>query len=157
MSISLNDEALREIHGLAGRYPRKDAALLPVLHVLQRELGWIPPEAEKWTADLLGINPVRIREVVTFYSMYFGTPPGKYVLRVCTNLSCSLRDAGSVLVYLEQKLGIKPGETTPDRKYSLLTVECLGNCDQAPCMMVNADHYGKLSLRDIDEILERLE
>ena len=156
MSISLSAETLQELQGLAARYPKKEAALLPVLHVVQRELGWISAEAEKWAADLLGIEPVRVREVVTFYSMYLRTPPGKYVLQVCTNLSCSLRDAGKVLRYLEEKLGIRPGETTPDRKYSLVTVECLGNCDQAPCMMVNSDHYGGLSLRAIDEILSGL-
>lgn len=157
MSAQVFEAIKKEIETILSRYPKKEAALLPALHVVQRRLGFIPSEAEKFVAQLLAIKPVRVREVVTFYTMFTRKPLGKYLLQVCSNLSCSLAGGESLLEYLQSKLGIKVGETTPDGRFSLVTVECLGACDQAPCLMVNDNLYGQLDKARIDELLNKLD
>lgn len=157
MSSQVFEVIKKEIEAILPRYPKKEAAILPALHVVQRRLGFISPEAEKLVAQLLAIKPVRVREVVTFYTMFTRKPLGKYLLQVCSNLSCSLAGGESLLEYLQTKLAIKVGETTPDGRFTLSTVECLGACDQAPCLMVNDDLYGQLNKAKIDEILDKLD
>lgn len=157
MSTQVFEVIKKEIEAILPRYPKKEAAILPALHVVQRRLGFISPEAEKLVAQLLAIKPVRVREVVTFYTMFTRKPLGKYLLQVCSNLSCSLAGGESLLEYLQTKLAIKVGETTPDGRFTLSTVECLGACDQAPCLMVNDDLYGQLNKAKIDEILDKLD
>ncbi len=98
-----------------------------------------------------------MREVVTFYTMLEREPIGKYHIQVCSNLSCTLFGSEKLIDYLKGKLGIKPGETTKDKKFTLSLVECLGACEQAPCMMVNFDYYGNLDKKKIDKILDGLE
>jgi NADH-quinone oxidoreductase E subunit len=146
-----------KIDELVGRYPKKEAALLPVLHLVQNEVGCISPLEEQFVAGLLGLKPMKVREVVSFYTMISSRPLGKYHIQVCSNLSCTLLGAGTLLEYLEKKLGIGVGETSTDNKFTLSTVECLGACELAPCMMVNFDYYGQLDKAKIDEILESLE
>lgn len=149
--------ALRQkIDEAVARYPKKEAALLPVLHLVQREAGCIREEEERFVAQALGLKPVKIREVVTFYSMFLRRPIGRYHLQVCTNLSCSLLGAESLVDYLKKKLGLGIGETTADGRFTLSTVECLGACEQAPCLMVNFDYHGQLDRDKIDKILEGL-
>ncbi len=157
MSAQLFEIIKKEIEAIIPRYPKKEAALLPALHVVQRKLGFIPPEGERLVAQLLEIKPVRVREVVTFYTMFTRKPLGKYLLQVCSNLSCSLAGGELILEYLKTKLGIKVGETTPDGRFTLLTVECLGACDQAPCLMVNDDLYGQLNKDKIDDLINKLD
>ena len=152
-SVSLR----RKIDEVAARYPKKGAALLPVLHLVQRETGCIASEEERFVAQVLGLRRIRVREVVTFYTMFLRRPVGKYHLQVCSNLSCSLLGAGPVLDYLQQKLGVGVGETTADGRFTLSTVECLGACEQAPCLMVNFDYHGQLDRKKVDQILESLE
>jgi len=147
----------KEIETILPRYPKKDAAILPALHLVQRRLGYITAESEKLVAQVLGVRPVRVREVVTFYTMFSQKPLGKYHLQVCSNLSCTLAGGETVLDYLREKLRIKVGETTADGRFTLTTVECLGACDQAPCLMVNDDLYGRLDKAKIDELLAKLE
>lgn len=142
---------------LAARYPKKEAAILPALHLVQRKLGYISAEGEKFVAQVLGVRPVRVREVVTFYTMFSQKPLGKYHLQVCSNLSCTLNGATTLLDYLREKLGIEPGKTTPDGRFTLSTVECLGACDQAPCLMVNDDLYGQLDKAKLEALLASLE
>jgi NADH-quinone oxidoreductase E subunit len=157
MSPEIKASTEKKIKELVSRYPKKQAAILPVLHLVQRELGYISEDGEKWVADLLEINPVKVREVVTFYSMLSQKPLGKYHIQICSNLTCSLMGAESLIDYLSEKLGIKPGETSEDGKYTLTTVECLGACDQAPSMMVNTDYYGNMDEKKIDKILKELD
>ena len=156
MSSEYSDVLLKKVEDVIARYPRKEAALLPVLHLVQRETGWISPSEERFVATLLGIKPMRVREVATFYTMILRKPLGKYHLQICSNLSCTLLGANSLTEYLKEKLGIGPGETTPDGKFTLTTVECLGACEQAPCLMVNFDYHGNLDREKIDRILESL-
>jgi len=153
----LSDKVVNKIKEVTSRYPQKQAALLPVLRLVQQELRFIDHEAEKLVAELLEIHPVRVREVVTFYSMLNQSPLGKYHIQVCSNLSCSLMGAKNLIEYLSDKLGIKPGETTQDKKFTLSEVECLGACEKAPCMMINFEYYGNLTREKIDDILNRLE
>ncbi|HHF52130.1 MAG: NADH-quinone oxidoreductase subunit NuoE [Candidatus Aminicenantes bacterium] len=157
MSPEIKASTEKKIKELMSRYPKKQAAILPVLHLVQRELGYISEDGEKWVADLLGINPVKVREVVTFYSMLSRKPLGKYHIQICSNLTCSLMGAESLIDYVSEKLGIKPGETSEDGKFTLTTVECLGACDQAPSMMINTDYYGNMDKKKIDKILKELD
>jgi len=157
MSPELTDQTKKKIEEVVSRYASKEAALLPVLHLVQREVGFISQEQEKQVSQLLGIKPIKVKEVVTFYTMFNQTEIGKYHIQVCSNLSCSLLGAESLIEHLKQKLGIEVGETTADKKFTLTTVECLGACEQAPCMMINFDYHGNLNKEKIDAILDNLE
>ncbi len=156
MSPAYSPGLLRKIDELIGRYPKKEAALLPVLRLVQDEVGCIGPEEEKFVAGLLDLKPMRVREVATFYTMILTRPQGRYHIQVCHNLSCTLLGATTVLDYLKDRLGIGVGETTPDGKFTLSTVECLGACEMAPCLMVNSDYHGRVDRQRIDEILAGL-
>jgi NADH-quinone oxidoreductase subunit E len=157
VSREYSDSLRRRIEGVAARYPKKGAALLPVLHLVQQETGHISAEEERFVAQALGLKPMKVREVVTFYTMFLRRPVGKYHLQVCSNLSCTLLGAGPLLEYLQQKLGIGVGGTTVDGRFTLSTVECLGACEQAPCLMINFDYHGGLDREKIDRVLESLE
>jgi NADH-quinone oxidoreductase E subunit len=157
MSPEFSEQTKKRLEEVIARYPQKRAALLPILHLVQQEVGNISSTEEKQVADLLEIKPIQVREVVTFYTMYNRQPVGKYHIQVCSNLSCSLLGAQTLIDYLKEKLGIELGETTEDKKFTLTTVECLGACENAPCMMVNYDYYGNLDKNTIDEILDNLE
>jgi NADH-quinone oxidoreductase subunit E len=116
---------------------QKQSAVMACLSIVQQELGHVSPESEKAVADYLGMAPMAVHEVTTFYNMYNQAPVGKYKLNVCTNLPCQLRDGAKALHYLEQKLGIAAGGTTPDGLFTLQPCECLGACADAPVMLVN--------------------
>ncbi|MBL7082875.1 MAG: NADH-quinone oxidoreductase subunit NuoE [Candidatus Aminicenantes bacterium] len=156
MSPEFSDKTKKKLEEIISRYSRKEAAILPVLHLTQKEFGCISVEEEKLVAELLDIKPIQVREVATFYTMLNQMPVGKYYIQVCSNLSCSLLGAESLIDYLTEKIGIKPGETTQDNKFTLSTVECLGACEMAPCMMINFDYHGNLDKKKIDKILEGL-
>jgi len=157
MSPELTDQTKKKIEEIASRYANKEAALLPVLHLVQTEVGFVSQQAEKQVASLLNIKPIKVKEVVTFYTMFNQEPLGKYHIQVCANLSCSLLGAESLIDHLKDKLGIGVGETTSDKKFTLTTVECLGACEQAPCMMINFDYFGNLDKEKVDNILDGLE
>ncbi len=157
MNPEYSAKTRKKIDEIVARYPQKEAAILPLLHITQQEFGFISPDSEKLVAEILGIKPIRVREVVTFYTMLEREPIGKYHIQVCSNLSCTLLGSEKLIDYLKGKLEIKPGETTKDKKFTLSLVECLGACEQAPCMMVNFDYYGNLDKKKIDKILDGLE
>lgn len=121
------------------KYPaeQKQSAVMACLAILQQEAGYISTDAEKIVADYLGMAPIAVHEVTTFYNMYNQHPCGKYKLNVCTNLPCQLRDGGQALKHLEQKLGISLGATTPDGMFTLQQSECLGACADSPVLLVN--------------------
>ena len=157
MSPEFSDQTRKKIEEILSRYPHKEAAILPILHLTQQEFGSISEEEERLVARILGIKPINVREVASFYTMLNRKPVGKYHIQVCSNLSCTLMGAEKLIDYLTEKLGIQPGETTPDKKFTLTTVECLGACEQAPSMMVNLKYYGDLDRKKIDKILDKLE
>ncbi len=157
MNPGFSTKTRKKIDKIVARYPQKEAAILPLLHITQQEFGFISPDSEKLVAEILGIKPILVREVVTFYTMLEREPTGKFHIQVCSNLSCTLLGSEKLIDYLIGKLGIKPGQTTKDKKFTLSLVECLGACEQAPCMMVNFDYYGNLDKKKIDKILDGLE
>jgi NADH-quinone oxidoreductase subunit E len=156
MSFLLSAEGARRVEELVRRYPKKEAALLPVLHLVQREKGFISPEAEEWVAATLGVPALLVREVLSFYTLLHRKPVGRYVIQVCRNISCFLAGSADIVKYFEARLGIREGETTADGKFTLQAVECLGNCDHAPCLMINDDDYGPVTREAVDGILKRL-
>jgi NADH-quinone oxidoreductase subunit E len=121
------------------KYPadQKQSAVMACLAIVQQESGHVSAESEKLVADYLGMAPIAVHEVTSFYNMYNQTPVGKFKLNVCTNLPCQLRDGGRALKYLENKLGIQMNETTPDGMFTLQQCECLGACADSPVILVN--------------------
>ena len=121
------------------KYPndQKQSAVMACLAIVQQEKGYVSVESEKVVADYLGMAPIAVHEVTTFYNMYNQQPVGKFKLNVCTNLPCQLRDGGAALKHLEHKLGISMGETTADGVFTLQQSECLGACADSPVMLVN--------------------
>ncbi|MDI7274692.1 MAG: NADH-quinone oxidoreductase subunit NuoE [Anaerolineae bacterium] len=154
--MPFSEAAQRELQEIIGRYPDKRSAMLPALAIAQRERGYLTPEAYEWVAEALGTSPTWVASVASFYTMLRKEPPGRYLIQVCTNLSCSLVGAKPLLDHLRQRLGIEVGETTPDRLFTLITVECLGSCATAPVMQINDRYYEQLTPERVDEILAEL-
>ena len=133
------DAVLARFATEVAKYPQdqKQSAVMACLAILQQELGHVGTDSEKVVADYLGMAPIAVHEVTTFYNMYTPRPVGKYKLNVCTNLPCQLRDGSRALAHLEQKLGITMGGTTADGMFTLQQSECLGACADSPVMLVN--------------------
>jgi len=141
------------------KYPadQKQSAVMACLAILQKEHGWVSREAENVVAEYLGMPPIAVHEVTTFYNMYNQKPVGKYKLNVCTNLPCQLRDGSRALRHLEQRLGIKMGETTRDGLFTLQQSECLGACADSPVLLVNdRTMCSFMSNEKLDQMIEGL-
>ena len=149
-------EQLQEVRRVQGLYPDKRGALLPVLRLAQEVFGYVSLEVEEYVAGLFELSPAHVHEVVTFYTLFFQAPPGRHVVSVCHNLSCHLLGAKSIVEHLTQRLGIEVGETTPDGRITLLTVECLCACEQAPMMQVDDRYEFLLTPAKVDAILGTL-
>jgi NADH-quinone oxidoreductase subunit E len=157
--IRFSDEALATIRKLMSRYPegKSKSAMLPVLHVAQAEgNGWLSPEVMDYVAELMGLQPIEVFEVASFYSMYNLKPVGKCVLDVCRTSSCWTRGSDDIISYISKKLNIGEGETTPDGMFTLKTVECLGSCGSAPMLQCGAEYHENLTEAKVDSLLERL-
>lgn len=154
--FKLTKEILKKIEESANSYPEKRSAVIPSLHIIQDEFGWLPDGAIRQLADVLELAPNKIYAVATFYTMFNLKPVGKYHIQICRNVSCQLMGAKKVVNHLIEKLGINPGETTEDGKYTLSQVECLGSCGTAPVMMINDKYYEKLDEQKVDDILRTL-
>ncbi len=148
-------EFISEIDKITSQYERKQAALLPILHFVQEKRGIISSESEKEIADYLGIPVVHVHEVVSFYHLFRQKPQGKCHFSVCQTTSCALLGAEEIITHFQQRLGIKPGETTADGKFSLNVVECLGACEIAPMMQCNEEYKGLLNKKKIDELIDQ--
>ncbi len=153
----LSESTRQKILGLISKYPVRRSALIPSLQLAQAEAGYLSPEAIADVAGIFELAPNEVYEVASFYTMLFKKPVGKYVLQVCTNISCLLCDSESIMARLQKRLGIKPGETTPDRKFTLMEVECLASCGTAPVVQINDDYYENLTPEKLDQILDGLE
>jgi len=146
-----------EIMRLAGIYPQREAILLPVLHEVQKEHGFISKELKGAVAEKVGVPLTRVEELITFYTMFHEKPVGKFEVVVCTNMTCGLKGGESLCKYLSEKLQVKPGEMTADKKFTLIrTNECLADCDHPPMMQINGKYYGNLNREKVNEILEKL-
>jgi NADH-quinone oxidoreductase subunit E len=152
-----SEAQLAEFNRLVARYPegKQKSALLPVLHLAQDSFdGWLSTETMDYVAELLNITPIEVYEVATFYSMYNTKPVGKYMFEVCQTGPCMLRGSDDIIAYIENTLGIKPGETTPDGMFTLKTVECLGACGYAPMMQLGKHYREHLTKEKVDAIID---
>lgn len=153
--VGFSKSALKEVNDLFARYPRKVHALLPVLHIAQRENdGWLPAGWDAYVAGLCGATVNHVRGVITFYNMFRTRPVGKYHIMVCTCVPCGLCGGAELLEHLEEKLGIFPGQTSADGLFSLEEAQCLAACDKAPLMLVNEDMHECLTLEQVDAVLD---
>lgn len=150
----LNTERRKWLDQLARRYPARRSIALPAIWAVQHDWGYVPTAAMEEVAEVVGITPAEVGELVTFYSMFREHPVGRYVLGVCQTVSCAMCGGEGLLAYLEEKLGIRAGETTPDGLFSIETVMCLGACAWAPAMLVNDRLHVLLTRSKVDEILE---
>jgi NADH-quinone oxidoreductase subunit E len=149
-------EQLGEVRRLQGLYPDKRGALLPVLRLAQETFGHVSLEVEEYVAALFDLSAAHVHEVVTFYTLFFQHPPGRHVVSVCHNLSCHLMGSKTIVEHLTRRLGVEVGETTADGRVTLLSVECLCACEQAPMMQVDDRYEGLLTPEKVDRILEGL-
>jgi NADH-quinone oxidoreductase subunit E len=155
--IRFSPETEALMRSIIKRYPEqhKKSALLPMLHIAQADSdGWLSVPVMDRVAEILGIQPIEVYEVATFYSMFHTEPVGKCLIEVCRTSSCWLRGAYDIVAHLEKRLGIKDGETTPDGKFSFRTVECLGSCGTAPMFQIGETYYENLTTDKVDKILE---
>ena len=155
-TIRFSGEQLAEVRRLQSLYPDPRGALLPVLHLAQDTFGYISLEAEEYVAGLFELSPAHVHEVVTFYTLYFQQPKGRHVVAVCHNLSCTLAGAKELLAHVTRRLGVDPGQTTPDGRITLQSVECLCACEAAPMAQVDDRYELNLTPDKLDRILEGL-
>ena len=151
-------EVLKKAENILNRYPIKVNALLPMLHLAQRENnGYLTSEWLLHVAELCEVPPTHVEGVATFYTMFKFEPPGKYHLQVCTNLSCGLCGGEEILKHIENRLHTHAEQTSEDGQFSVEEVECLGACGYAPVMIVNEDFHEKLTISEVDHLLDQLE
>lgn len=157
--MKLSRSSLAEIDRELAKYPpdRRQSALSAALRIAQEEHNWLSSELIELVAELIGVPAVRAYEVATFYSMYDMQPVGQHKICVCTNISCMLRGSDSIVSHLQQKLGVRFGETTADGKFTLKEVECLAACAGAPMMQIDRDYFENLTPQRVDEILDAIE
>ncbi len=141
----LNDDNLVRARDLIALYPVKRSALIPVLHVLQEQDGYLSPDGLAHVAELFDLTPAEVRGTASFYDMFFLEPVGRYVVAVCTNIACMLAGAYELLDHIEKRLGVSAGGTTADGSFTLEDAECLALCGNAPCLTVNWRYFGDMT------------
>jgi len=150
---TFSPEVEAEIDRHLAKYPVSRSAILPLMFIVQRERGYLDPPGVSYLAQRLSLRITDIWEVATFYSMIQTKPVGKYHIQICKTLSCKLLGEGRITEHVCSKLGIKPGETTADGKFSVSLVECLGSCGTAPMFQINFDYHENLTREKVDQIL----
>ncbi len=153
---TFSPEIEAEIDWHLAKYPVTRSAILPLMFIVQRERGYLDPPGVAYLAKRLALRITDIWEVATFYSMIHTDPVGKYHIQVCRTLSCKIMGAGKITKHCAEKLGIKPGETTADGRFTLSEVECLGSCGTAPMFQINFDYHENLTAEKVDQILASL-
>ncbi len=157
MTLPVRPDTDRRIDDLLARFPQKGSALLPALHLIQEEKGWVSEESMAYVAGKIGLSPAFVSGVVSFYTMFQRRPVGRHHIQICRTLPCALRGADSLMAHARSRLGIRDGETRDDGSYSLTSVECLGACDRAPFLQINDREHGPVDPAGLDDILKRLE
>ncbi len=152
----LTEQEISEIERELKQCPTRRAGCIEALKVVQRYRGWISDEALSDIAILLEMTPAELDQVATFYNLIFRQPVGKHVILVCDSVCCWLTGQETILEHLRRKLGIEPGQTTPDGMFTLLPTVCLGHCEQAPAMMLDGEVIGNLSEKRIDEVIDKI-
>ena len=153
----LTEEELKEIDEHVKQYPQKRAACIEALKVVQRKRRWISDENLNDIAGVLDMTPDELDSVATFYNLVFRKPVGRHVILICDSVSCWIMGFEKILEHIQNKLGIRYGETTKDERFTLLPIQCLGTCDRAPALMIDNDLHRDLTIEKIDEILEKYE
>lgn len=151
--MKINEKVRKAILELQKKYPEKRSALIPALHLVQSEVGYLPLDVQQEVATLFEIDSNEVNAIVTFYDMFFEEPVGKHILHVCKNVSCMLRGCDDLLSSLCSKLHIKPGETTADGEFTVIASECMAACDRAPMILVDDKVVGPVKEGDLDAIL----
>lgn len=151
----LTKEQIDRLLEIVQKYKNDEGKVMLVLHEVQEYLGYVPYEAQKLIAEGLEVPMSDVYGVVTFYSRFSLKPVGKYKIGICLGTACYVKGADKIIDKIEQRLGIKVGETTEDGRFSIAAMRCLGACGLAPVMTINEDVYGKLELNEIDEILDK--
>ena len=158
--IEFSSDMITLFDEIVTHYPqgKHKSALLPILHLVQAEYGWVSPEVMDKVASYLNIQPIEVYEVATFYTMFFLRPQGKFVLEVCRTGPCCLVGAEKIMDHIEKTLGVKEGEVTEDGKFSWRGVECLAACGMAPVLQIGPEYtfYEKLTEQSVDELIEEL-
>jgi NADH-quinone oxidoreductase subunit E len=152
----LTPENLQRARDLIALYPEPRSALIPILHVLQEQDGYLSPDGMGHVGELLGLTTVEVQGTASFYDMFHLEPVGKYLVAVCTNIACMLQGAYRLLDHAEERLEVAPGETTADGLFTLEDAECLALCGNAPCITVNWRFFGDLDLEGFDALIEDL-
>jgi len=152
----ISEQAKQRMRDLAARYPVARSAVMPALYIAQQEEGYITQAALQAVAEAIGMTVDDVESVATFYTMYFRQQPGKKIIKVCTSISCYLCNCDALVSHLEQRLGIKRGETTVDGNYTLLTAECLASCGTAPVLQVNDEFVENVTLEMADALIDEL-
>jgi NADH-quinone oxidoreductase E subunit len=153
----ISDEVKAQMREIAARYPQPRSAMLPCLHLAQQTEGYITSEGAQAVAEAIGARVDEVESVVSFYSMFTAKPLGERVIKVCTSVSCYLRGADALLARLEERLGVKKGQTTADGRFTLDQIECLAACGMAPVLQVNGEFVENVTLERADALLNRLE
>lgn len=157
--FAFSPENRERLERIAAHYPpeHRRSAVIPALYIVQEQIGYVSAPAIRHVAEVIGITPAEVDDVVTYYAMFFREPVGKYVVQVCRTLSCALRGAERVTQELSRKLGVGPGQTDPTGTFTLMEMECLGACDRAPVVMVNNEHWHECqSPEDAGKLIDRL-
>ena len=157
-SFAFTSESLEEARRAIAMYPkgREQSAVMPLLHIVQRQQGWVPVAAMEVVADMLGIPRIRVYEVATFYTMYNLEPVGEHLVQICTTTPCMLCGSDAIVDACMSHLGVGWDETTPDGRFTLKEVECLGACVNAPMVQINDDYYEDLTPESMVSLLDRL-
>jgi len=155
--MALSDKIKNTINGIRHQFPTEQALLIPALHEVQNEYGWVSRDHMKDIGEFLNLPMSKVREVASFYTMFKLEPWGKVDVQMCTNISCWLNGADKLVSCAERKLGVKSGETTADGRFTLSQVECLASCGTAPAVQINQDYYENLDAPKLTEILEQAE
>lgn len=153
----LSEKAIALIEEAKARYPNSRSALLPALWIAQEECGgYLPKEALQDVARVMGLTPADVESTCSFYSMFHKEPVGKYVIEVCTNISCSLLGGRSLLLHILDRLGVAPGERTPDGLFTVKSVECMAACGGAPAIQINSFYHENMTPEKVDALLDEL-
>ena len=151
----LTEEEKREIQEEVKQYPYPAVACIDALKIVQQHRGWVSDESVKDIAEVLRISGEEVDSVATFYSRIYRKPVGRHVILICDSVSCMIMGYESLYQHISKKLGINFGGTSSDGRFTLLPISCLGDCDNAPVMIINNDHFNRLTIEKIDELLER--
>jgi NADH-quinone oxidoreductase subunit E len=152
----LNEDNVVRARELIALYPHKRSAMIPLLHLLQEQDGYLTPDGMEHVADLLGLTPAEVRGTASFYEMLHLKPVGRYLVAVCTNIACMLAGAYELLEHMERRLGVTLGGTSEDRLFTLEDTECLALCGNAPCLVVNWRYFGDMTPERWDSLAEDL-